>query len=141
MLILVVRFQREGYKVRKIIGQEDRRQKYEGSFPNYLRPISYLRVICELYVLDLKIKVFCKKCPNRIFKVYYFSQKLSESLKKKFITQYKSRHIIFCYWNFLITEYVGFWAITLYLSSCCVKGLTPNFLCLLTAKLSQETNF
>ena len=48
MLILVVRFQSEGYKmkIRKIIGQEHRRKKYEGSFQIFLRPISYLGVIC-----------------------------------------------------------------------------------------------
>ena len=38
-----------------------RRRKYGGSSPNSLRPISYFGSIWELYVLDLKIKVFYRK--------------------------------------------------------------------------------
>ena len=38
-----------------------RRQKCEHCSPNSLRPISYFGSIWELYVLDLKTKVFCKK--------------------------------------------------------------------------------
>ena len=38
-----------------------RRRKYEGSSPNSLQPISYFGSIWELYVLDLKTKVFCRK--------------------------------------------------------------------------------
>ena len=39
-----------------------RRQKCEGSSPNsFLRPISYFGSVWELYVLDLKTKVFCRK--------------------------------------------------------------------------------
>ena len=43
------------------ISTDHRRRKCEGSSPNSLRPISYFGSICELYVLDLKTKVFCKK--------------------------------------------------------------------------------
>ena len=38
-----------------------RRQKYGGSSPNSLRPISYFGSIWELYVLDLETNIFCKK--------------------------------------------------------------------------------
>ena len=38
-----------------------RRRKYGGSSPNSLRPISYFGSIWELYVLDLKTNVFCRK--------------------------------------------------------------------------------
>ena len=38
-----------------------RRKKCEGSSPNSLQPISYFGSIRELYVLDLKTKVFCRK--------------------------------------------------------------------------------
>ena len=38
-----------------------RRRKYERCSPNSLRPISYFGSIWELYVLDLKTKVFCRK--------------------------------------------------------------------------------
>ena len=38
-----------------------RRQKCEHCSPNSLRPISYFGSIWELYVLDLKTKVFCRK--------------------------------------------------------------------------------
>ena len=38
-----------------------RRQKYGRCSPNSLRPISYFWSIWELYVLDLKSKVFCRK--------------------------------------------------------------------------------
>ena len=38
-----------------------RRQKYGGSFPNSLWPISYFGSIWELYVLDLKTNIFCRK--------------------------------------------------------------------------------
>ena len=45
----------------KIDGTFHRRRKCEGSSPNSLRPISYFGSIWELYVLDLKTKVFCRK--------------------------------------------------------------------------------
>ena len=38
-----------------------RRRKCERCSPNSLRPISYFGSIWELYVLDLKTKVFCRK--------------------------------------------------------------------------------
>ena len=38
-----------------------RRRKYGGSSPNSLRPISYFGSIWELYVLDPKNNVFCRK--------------------------------------------------------------------------------
>ena len=38
-----------------------RRRKYGGSSPNSLRPISYFGSIWELYVLDPKTNVFCRK--------------------------------------------------------------------------------
>ena len=38
-----------------------RRRKYERCSPNSVRPISYFGSIWELYVLDLKTKVFCRK--------------------------------------------------------------------------------
>ena len=37
------------------------RRKYGRCSPNSLRPISYFGSIWELYVLDLKSKVFCRK--------------------------------------------------------------------------------
>ena len=40
---------------------EHRRRKYERCSPNSVRPISYFGSIWELYVLDLKTKVFCRK--------------------------------------------------------------------------------
>ena len=44
-----------------------RRRKCEGSSPNSLRSISYFGSIWELYVLDLKAKVFVGKITNYIF--------------------------------------------------------------------------
>ena len=44
-----------------------RRRTGEGYFANSLWPMSYLGVIWELYVLDLKTKVFCRK-NNQILK-------------------------------------------------------------------------
>ena len=41
--------------------QKHRRRKYGGSSPNSLRPISYFGSIWELYVLDLKTNIFCRK--------------------------------------------------------------------------------
>ena len=38
-----------------------RRRKCEHCFPNSLQPISYFGSIWELYVLDLRTKVFCRK--------------------------------------------------------------------------------
>ena len=38
-----------------------RRRKCERCSPNYLRPMSYFGSIWELYVLDLKTKVICRK--------------------------------------------------------------------------------
>merc|ERR1711894_346820 len=38
-----------------------RRRKYGGSSPNSLRPISYFGSIWELYVLDLKTNIVCRK--------------------------------------------------------------------------------
>ena len=38
-----------------------RRRKYGGSSPNSLRPKSYFGSIWELYVLDPKTNVFCRK--------------------------------------------------------------------------------
>ena len=37
------------------------RRKYGGSSPNSLRPISYFGSIWELYVLDPKTNIFCRK--------------------------------------------------------------------------------
>ena len=44
-----------------LIARKHRRRKCERCFPNSLRPISYFWSIWELYVLDLKTKVFCRK--------------------------------------------------------------------------------
>ena len=41
--------------------QNHQRRKYGGSSPNSLRPISYFGSIWELYVLDPKTKIFCRK--------------------------------------------------------------------------------
>ena len=41
--------------------ENHRRRKYGGSSPNSLRPISYFGSIWELYVLDPKTNVFCRK--------------------------------------------------------------------------------
>ena len=43
------------------LGFNHQRRKCEGSPPKYLWPISYFGSIWELYVLDLKTKVFCRK--------------------------------------------------------------------------------
>ena len=43
------------------MGTDHRRGKCEGYFPNSLRPISYLGIIWELYVLGLKTEVFWRK--------------------------------------------------------------------------------
>ena len=40
---------------------DHRRRKYGSSSPNSLRPISYFGSIWELYVLDLKTNIFCRK--------------------------------------------------------------------------------
>ena len=44
-----------------------RRRKYGRCSTNSLRPISYFGRIWELYVLDLKIKVFCRKEKQLLF--------------------------------------------------------------------------
>ena len=45
----------------KLIRPVHRRRKCERCFPNFFWPISYFGIIWELYVLDLKTKVFCRK--------------------------------------------------------------------------------
>ena len=56
-----VPFLEEIANTKKCIGPRHRRRKYGGSSPNSLLPISYFGSIWELYVLDLKTNIFCRK--------------------------------------------------------------------------------
>ena len=48
--------------------EHHRRRTCDGNLPNSLRPISYLGIIWDLYVLGLKFKVFCKN-NNQVLKI------------------------------------------------------------------------
>ena len=57
----------------KPVHKYHRRRKYGRCSPNSLRPISYFGSIWELYVLDLKTKVFCRKENQLLFPIRWVS--------------------------------------------------------------------